>query len=128
MKMTTSYYAPWALIYAGGQVPGQRPRTKPAWIHEAIAVDNNIVGYRVRIMNGGRFNKQTTKIEPSMIIKTWRRFELTPPLDEIKRVRAALDPIVDQLDFIRRELLWTDQHVQDINDKVDVEIFLGEHK
>ena len=53
-ELTTSYYRPWMLIFRGGQLAGQGPRTVLAWCHEAIAQNNHINAYRVTVMRGDR--------------------------------------------------------------------------
>ena len=76
-KLTTSYPYPWALVFHNGQVEGQRPRTVLAFIHEAVAVDGKIVGYRVTKFPGDRPTKRPSRIRPEMLAHEFRvrRFE-----------------------------------------------------
>jgi len=79
VSLTTNYPEPWALFLTDGHVEGHRPRSALFWIHEAKAVDNRIVAFRVRRKKRDQMANSTRWIDADALVKSWRCFDLSGP-------------------------------------------------
>lgn len=90
---TTSYHSPFALVRGYGHVPGQRPRTREAFIVEAIAEGGEVTQYRVRHVlltrRGEKYGRAQT-IPAAHIVKTWRT---RPTESQLRNAKKALKAI-----------------------------------
>lgn len=90
-ELTTSYTRPWMLIFRGGQLAGQGPRTVLAWCHEAIAQNNHINAYRVTVIRGNRLCLRTVTILPHEIAWAFaQRPFLKPTAQAIRKAKKHL--------------------------------------
>ena len=91
IDLKTSYYHPWMLIFRGGRLAGQRPRTTLAWCHEAIAENNHIKGYHVTVIRGDRLCSRTVKILPHEIAWEFKgRSIFRPSAQAIRQAKERL--------------------------------------
>ena len=88
MEFITNYAEPWALVRWGGDESGKRPRTRLAFVREAIAENGRIVAYRAHTRTGyGAWTKRPRRFTPGEVIKTWRH---CPSATAIRRTRERL--------------------------------------
>jgi len=87
MSNTTSVGCPFALVRWGGCVPGQRPRTKLAFLESAVAENGRIEAYRGRVWRGTAWAKGQRRFKTGDILKRWK---YPPRAATLQRARLAL--------------------------------------
>ena len=85
--MKTSYAYPYALVKWGGQVKGQPPRTRRAFIVRYDPVRNQYVAYTRPWNACGKWTKRPGYFREHEIIMTWRH---SPTMASIKRAKHRL--------------------------------------
>lgn len=91
-NLTTSHYAPWALIRRAGDTVGKRPSTRMAFLVGTVAPNGTAVALTGYVMNDGMTNwtKRPVRIEFSDIIKDWRH---QPAVAEVRRAKLRMPKI-----------------------------------
>lgn len=95
MSTTTNVGCPFALVRWGGSVPGQRPRTKLAFLESAVAENGRIGAYRGRVWRGKQWATTQRRFDVADILKRWK---YPPRAATLQRARLALrkTPIEDE--------------------------------
>ncbi len=88
-KLTTNHAMPWALIRRGGTAPGQRPRTRMAFLVSTVAPEGRAIALTGYVMSDDMtgWTKSARRIEWTDILKRWQR---QPSAAEVRKAKRRL--------------------------------------